>query len=250
MKGKFGKTSKSLKILSNWLRVTFTEEIFNRKLFCALYPDDWKKCNVVLIHEKKSENLIKNYRPIILLPVFTKVIDVKGIFLDIWKAFLQGRAWWFNLQTHVVWCRKQNPEPSVKIIWQTVNKVFCQWANIRMNYHTSRSITRLCFRRFLFFYHINDLSESLKSTCKIFADDPSLFSKIKDLYTNNTNMNNDLIKISWWLYQWKMLFNPDRDNDLTVAKTPASNTWVFSWLASLVSIRILIKKSDFILDYN
>ena len=35
-------------------------------------PDDWKKSNVVPTHKKKeSKNLIKNYRPVSLLPVFS-----------------------------------------------------------------------------------------------------------------------------------------------------------------------------------
>ena len=38
----------------------------------GLYQDDWKKSNVVPIHKRESKNLIKNYRPISLLPVFNK----------------------------------------------------------------------------------------------------------------------------------------------------------------------------------
>ena len=38
-------------------------------------PDDWKKSNVVPIHKKESKNLIKNYSPISLLPVFSKVLE-------------------------------------------------------------------------------------------------------------------------------------------------------------------------------
>ena len=39
------------------------------------YPDDWKKSNLVSVHKKESKNLIKNYRPISLLPVFSKVFE-------------------------------------------------------------------------------------------------------------------------------------------------------------------------------
>ena len=41
----------------------------------GLFPDDWKKSNVVPIHKKESKNLIKNYRPINLLPIFSKVFE-------------------------------------------------------------------------------------------------------------------------------------------------------------------------------
>ena len=47
------------------------------------------------------------------------------------------------------------------------------------------------------------------SICKIFADDTSLFSKVKDATFSDTQLINDLNKISKWVFQWKMLFNPD-----------------------------------------
>ena len=45
--------------------------------------------------------------------------------------------------------------------------------------------------------------------CKIFADDTSLFSKVVDINKSVTKLNTDLEKISQWVYQWKMQFNPD-----------------------------------------
>ena len=36
-----------------------------------------------------------------------------------------------------------------------------------------------------------------------------LFSKVKDATFSDTQLNNDLNKISKWAFQWKMLFNPD-----------------------------------------
>ena len=37
----------------------------------------------------------------------------------------------------------------------------------------------------------------------------SLLSKVNDIDTSNIHINNDLVKISKWAYQWKMSFNPD-----------------------------------------
>ena len=45
--------------------------------------------------------------------------------------------------------------------------------------------------------------------CKIFADDTSFFSKVLDINKSVTELNTDLEKISQWVYQWKMQFNPD-----------------------------------------
>ena len=58
----------------------------------------------------------------------------------------------------------------------------------------------------LFLIYINDLPNGIES---IFADDTSLFSKVKGATFSDTQLNNDLNKISKWAFQWKMLFNPD-----------------------------------------
>ena len=61
----------------------------------------------------------------------------------------------------------------------------------------------------LFLICINDLSENLVSNAKLFADDTSLFSVVKNVDSSNIDLNNDLKKISEWAFQWKMNLNPD-----------------------------------------
>ena len=61
----------------------------------------------------------------------------------------------------------------------------------------------------LFLIYINDLPDGIKSICKIFADDTSLFSKVKDKNCSTVELNNYLKTISNWAIEWKMLFNPD-----------------------------------------
>ena len=60
-----------------------------------------------------------------------------------------------------------------------------------------------------FLIYINDLSDDLVSTIKLFADDTSLFSVVHDSNISANELNNDLQKISEWAYKWKMSFNPD-----------------------------------------
>ena len=74
--------------------------------------------------------------------------------------------------------------------------------------------------------------------------------------TSNIDINNDLVKISRWAYQWKMSFNPDINKQATEVYFsqrrekslpqpiifPAKNTRVLSWIATLVLISMLIKK--------
>ena len=42
--------------------------IFDTALKSGIYPDKWKRANVVPLHKKESKNILKNYRPTSLLP--------------------------------------------------------------------------------------------------------------------------------------------------------------------------------------
>ena len=49
--------------------------IFQSTLNDGVFPDHWEKSNIVPWHKKNNKNLIKNYRPISLLPIFSKVLE-------------------------------------------------------------------------------------------------------------------------------------------------------------------------------
>ena len=49
----------------------------------------------------------------------------------------------------------------------------------------------------------------MRCNAKLFADDTSLFSTITSPAISSSNLNEDLVKITHWAYQWKMSFNPD-----------------------------------------
>ena len=61
----------------------------------------------------------------------------------------------------------------------------------------------------LFLIYINDLPDEIRTSCKIFVDDISLFSKVENKSYSNFQLNKDLETIIKWVFQWKMLFNPD-----------------------------------------
>ena len=39
------------------------------------FPQEWKKANVVPVHKKNDKQLVKNYRPISLLPICGKIFE-------------------------------------------------------------------------------------------------------------------------------------------------------------------------------
>ena len=61
----------------------------------------------------------------------------------------------------------------------------------------------------LFLIYISNLPNGLKSKCKLFADDTSLFSVAHDANTSASDIKNDFKLISHWAFQWKISFNPD-----------------------------------------
>ena len=49
--------------------------IFDTALKSGIYPDKWKRANVVPVHKKESKNILKIYRAISLLPICRKIFE-------------------------------------------------------------------------------------------------------------------------------------------------------------------------------
>ena len=64
--------------------------IFRASIQDGVFPDCWKKVNVVPIHKKESKNLLKNYRPISLLPIFGKIYE-RIIFKELFNHLHQNQ---------------------------------------------------------------------------------------------------------------------------------------------------------------
>ena len=63
--------------------------IFENCLRTILFPDHWKKANVVPIHKKGDKQLIENYRPVSLLPICGKVFE-RLIFNSLFNYFIKN----------------------------------------------------------------------------------------------------------------------------------------------------------------
>ena len=61
----------------------------------------------------------------------------------------------------------------------------------------------------LFLRYVNDMLNGLKSNVKLFADDTSTFSIVKNKNDSAKDLIHDLSLISKLAYKWKMLFTPD-----------------------------------------
>ena len=98
--------------------------------------------------------------------------------------------------------RKQKHEQTEKKV--VLNVQVFSWANVKSGAPKGSILGAL-----LFLIYINDLPKCLSSNAKSFAYDTSLFSVIHDSSTTRSGLNDDLVKINNWAYQWKISFNPD-----------------------------------------
>ena len=46
---------------------------FQNSTMSSHYPDIWKKSNIIAVHKKNDKQVVKNYRPTSLLPIFGKL---------------------------------------------------------------------------------------------------------------------------------------------------------------------------------
>ena len=104
----------------------------------------------------------------------------------------------------------------------------------------------------LFLIYINDLPNNLKSNCKIFADDNSLFYKVFDKHVSHVTLNKDLELINSWTFQWKMQFNPDRNKqaqELYFSKKAGNQKLLdLTFNKSNVALSPSVKHSGMLLD--
>ena len=222
-------------------------------VFRAVFPTEWKKANVVPFHKKGDKQILKNCRPISLLPIAGKIferlsydrmfeffiennlisknqsgfrpgdscinqllsitheiyqsfddnLEVRAVFLDISKAF--DKVWHKGL----IFKLKQNGI-SDKILNIITDFLSFRKQRVTLNGQSSRRVSieagvpqGSILGPLLFFIYINDLSDDLSATVKLFADDTSLFSVIQNVNTFSSHLNSDLSKTSNWAFQWK-----------------------------------------------
>ena len=140
---------------------------------------------------------------------FDEGLEVRGVFLDISKAF--DKVWHeslllklnrngisgnlLNLLRGFVSCRKQRV---------VLNGQHSSWDNVSAGVPQGSILGPL-----LFLIDVNDLPNNLSSNCKLFAYDTSLFSVVNNIHTRAATLSQDLKRITNWAFQWKMIFNPD-----------------------------------------
>ena len=136
-------------------------------------------------------------------------LEVRSVFLDISKAF--DKVWHegllYKLKSVGVsqeLCNLLENYSSDRFQRVLLNGKTSSWRPVLAGVPQGSILGQL-----LFLIYINHLPNELKSNAKLFADDTSLFTIVKDKSESTNILNSDLLEISKWAYNWKMLFNPD-----------------------------------------
>ena len=151
-------------------------------------------------------------------------LEVRGVSLDISKAFARVRHDGFIYKIKSFWI-SDTPLQLIKNFlsnrYQRVvlNVQSSSWVDVSVGVPQGSVLSPL-----FFLMYINDLSCGFSWTTKHFADDTSLFSVVHDVTQSTNELDDDLEKISNWVYQWKMSFNPDKSRQpqeiIFTCKTP------------------------------
>ena len=43
--------------------------------YTGVYPDTWKRSNIIPVHQKGDKQIVNNYRPVSLLPISRKILE-------------------------------------------------------------------------------------------------------------------------------------------------------------------------------
>ena len=134
---------------------------------------------------------------------------MRGVFLDILKAFDKV---WHKVLIHKL---EQNRigGPLLKILTDFLKSRKQRVALNGQHSFWSDALAGVLQGSILgplfFLIYVNDLSESLQCNSKLVADDTSLFATKHHIKKATNHLNNDLTKITKWVFQWKLSFNPD-----------------------------------------
>ena len=94
-----------------------------------------------------------------------------------------------------------------------LNSQCCSWSSVLARVPQGSILGPL-----LFLIYLNDLSDNVQSTVKLFADGTSFFSTVYDPNISASQLESDLKKTSHSAYKWKTTFNPDLSKEVIFSR--------------------------------
>ena len=195
--------------------LTICGKIFERLIFNSFF-ECFQEHNLLSAHQSgfPTNDSCVNQLLSIVHDIYTAfhawpTLESCGVFLDISKAFdevgYEGLI--FKIKSLVISYALLEPiESFLRNKFQRVvlNSQTLEWLPVKAVIPQRSILDHLCF-----LIYINDLSNDIVSTVKLFADDTSLFSIVHNAKMSAYELNKDLENISECPHQWKMSFNPE-----------------------------------------
>ena len=113
--------------------------IYKNCIDTGIFPDSWKKSNIVPVHKKGDKQLLENYRPVSLLPILGKVFE-KILYNNIYEYLQENKllcenqsGFWpsnsceYQLLSivHEIYASFDcNPPPDVRAVFLDISKAF------------------------------------------------------------------------------------------------------------------------------
>ena len=140
---------------------------------------------------------------------FENYDETHAVFLDISKAF--DKVW----HDGIIFKLKSN-DISGNLLNFFENYLFNRFQRVVLNGKESNWMSLKAgvpqvsvLGPLLFLVYINDLTDNISSEMRLFADDASVFTCVKGVTQTHDKLEKDLLTVTQWAYQWKMVFNPD-----------------------------------------
>ena len=241
--------------------------IFKKSLESGVVPNDWKNANIVPVFKKGQRNDKRNYRPISLTCIASKVMEhiicsnimnhaeVNSILHPNQHGFRTGRSCETQLidfihevasnmknglQTDVcildfakAFDKVGHQRLLSKLQWYGIRGNVLKWIQsfltdrkqrVVINGASSSSISVLSgvpqgsvVGPCLFLFYINDISNKIKSTIRLFADDTMIYTTI----TGNAGthcLQTDLYQLEDWSNAWQMQFHPEKSEIISITR--------------------------------
>ena len=128
----------------------------------GVFPSKWNKSNVCPIHKKESKRLLKNYRPISLLPVVDKIFE-KIIYNSLYEYLLANTSF-TPFQSDF-----RNGDSCVSQLLAVVHNTYKHLdSNASLDTRAvildvAKAFDNVWHERLLFMIDINDLQDNIKS---------------------------------------------------------------------------------------
>ena len=98
----------------------------------------------------------------------------------------------------------------------------------------------------LFLLYINDLSNNLKSSIKLFADDALLYGIVSS-DVDDDQLQEDLKKLQVWQNKWQMSFNPAKCKTICLStdqEGPPTEKVCLLWSRAVASCHYFLSRSN------